>query len=123
MDLHGAPLAYTPFCNNKPEMDGFRFWKSGYWKDHLRGKAYHIRYGHILQIFVFTPPCYLSTPLSSALYVVDLQQFRRTAAGDQLRSTYDMLSRDPNSLSNLDQDLPNYLQHNVPIYSLPQVRN
>lgn len=45
MDLQGAPLAYTPFCNNKPEMDGFRFWKQGYWKDHLRGKPYHIRYG------------------------------------------------------------------------------
>jgi len=98
MDLHGAPLAYTPFCNNKPEMDGFRFWAQGYWKDHLRGRPYHI----------------------SALYVVDLQQFRRTAAGDQLRSTYDMLSRDPNSLANLDQDLPNYLQHNVKIHSLSQ---
>jgi len=98
MDLEGAPLAYTPFCNNKPEMDGFRFWKAGYWKDHLRGRPYHI----------------------SALYVIDLQHFRRTAAGDQLRSTYDMLSRDPNSLANLDQDLPNYLQHQVKIHSLPQ---
>jgi len=37
-----------------------------------------------------------------------------------LRSTYDGLARDPNSLSNLDQDLPNYLQHNIPIFSLPQ---
>ena len=53
--------------------------------------------------------------------MIDLQQFRRTAAGDQLRSTYDMLSRDPNSLANLDQDLPNYLQHQVKIHSLPQV--
>jgi hypothetical protein len=30
------------------------------------------------------------------------------------------LSRDPNSLANLDQDLPNYAQHSVPIFSLPQ---
>jgi UDP-glucose:glycoprotein glucosyltransferase len=44
MDLHGAPLAYTPFCDNRPEMDGFRFWRQGYWKDHLRGRPYHIRY-------------------------------------------------------------------------------
>ncbi|KAI4967941.1 hypothetical protein ZWY2020_010394 [Hordeum vulgare] len=29
-------------------------------------------------------------------------------------------SKDPNSLSNLDQDLPNYAQHTVPIFSLPQ---
>ena len=44
------------------------------------------------------------------------------AAGDQLRIIYEQLSKDPNSLSNLDQDLPNYAQHNVPIYSLPQVK-
>lgn len=81
----------------------------------------------------------------SALYVVDLETFRRTLVGDQLRSTYQQLSgasklccsriklhphidthvcfpvtADPNSLSNLDQDLPNYAQHMVPIFSLPQ---
>lgn len=32
------------------------------------------------------------------------------AAGDKLRVIYDGLSKDPNSLSNLDQDLPNYAQ-------------
>ena len=25
MDLDGAPYAYTPFCDDRPEMDGFRF--------------------------------------------------------------------------------------------------
>ena len=40
--------------------------------------------------------------------------------GDQLRAIYDNLARDPNSLANLDQDLPNYAQHSVPIHSLPQ---
>jgi UDP-glucose:glycoprotein glucosyltransferase len=99
MDLQGKPLAYTPFCDNNKEMDGFRFWKSGFWKDHLRGRPYHI----------------------SALYVVDLVKLRQTAGGDQLRVVYDNLSRDPNSLANLDQDLPNYAQHQVPIFSLPQV--
>eukprot|EP01113_Clastostelium_recurvatum_P008329 TRINITY_DN1391_c0_g1_i1.p1 TRINITY_DN1391_c0_g1~~TRINITY_DN1391_c0_g1_i1.p1 ORF type:complete len:1486 (+),score=528.58 TRINITY_DN1391_c0_g1_i1:428-4885(+) len=98
MDLQGASLGYTPFCSDKPEMDGFKFWRQGYWKDHLHGKPYHI----------------------SALYVIDLARFRRQAAGDQLRASYDMLSRDPNSLANLDQDLPNYLQHQVRIFSLPQ---
>lgn len=39
----------------------------------------------------------------SALYVVDLVKFRETAAGDQLRVFYETLSKDPNSLSNLDQ--------------------
>jgi UDP-glucose:glycoprotein glucosyltransferase len=57
---------------------------------------------------------------SSALYVVDLEQFRKQAAGDNLRATYAQLSQDPNSLANLDQDLPNYLQHMVRIFSLPQ---
>ncbi|KAK7399679.1 hypothetical protein VNO78_10868 [Psophocarpus tetragonolobus] len=98
MDIRGKPLAYTPFCDNNKEMDGYRFWRQGFWKDHLRGKPYHI----------------------SALYVVDLKKFRETAAGDNLRVFYETLSKDPNSLANLDQDLPNYAQHTVPIFSLPQ---
>lgn len=98
MDLKGRPLAYTPFCDNNRDMDGYRFWSQGFWKDHLRGKPYHI----------------------SALYVVDLAKFRQMAAGDTLRVYYETLSKDPNSLSNLDQDLPNYAQHTVPILSLPQ---
>jgi UDP-glucose:glycoprotein glucosyltransferase len=98
MDLRGAPYAYTPFCDNNKEMEGYRFWKTGFWKSHLAGKPYHI----------------------SALYVVDLDRFRRTAAGDRLRVIYEQLSKDPGSLANLDQDLPNYAQHQVPIRSLPQ---
>lgn len=56
----------------------------------------------------------------SALYVVDLKKFRRIAAGDRLRGQYQGLSQDPNSLSNLDQDLPNNMIHQVAIKSLPQ---
>ncbi|KII68117.1 UDP-glucose:glycoprotein glucosyltransferase 1 [Thelohanellus kitauei] len=97
MDLGDAPYAYTPFCDDRPEMDKFRFWKGGYWREHLRGKPYHI----------------------SALYVVDLIKFRQMMAGDRLRGQYQMLSRDPNSLANLDQDLPNNIQDIVPIKSLP----
>lgn len=26
MDIQGKPLAYTPFCDNNKDMDGFRFW-------------------------------------------------------------------------------------------------
>ncbi len=98
MDLRGAPYAYTPFCDNNPEMEGYRFWKHGFWQTHLAGKPYHI----------------------SALYVVDLETFRHTAAGDKLRLIYETLSKDPSSLANLDQDLPNYAQHQVPIFTLPQ---
>ncbi|KAI8146122.1 UDP-glucose:glycoprotein glucosyltransferase-domain-containing protein [Fennellomyces sp. T-0311] len=98
LDLHGAPYGYTPFCSDRTEMDGFRFWNQGYWKEHLRDKPYHI----------------------SALYVIDLVQFRKMAAGDRLRAQYQQLSADPNSLANLDQDLPNNMQNVVPIFSLPQ---
>lgn len=98
LDLGGAPYAYTPFCDSKREMEGFRFWKQGYWKNHLQGRKYHI----------------------SALYVVDLKKFRKIAAGDRLRGQYQALSQDPNSLSNLDQDLPNNMIHQVAIKSLPQ---
>ncbi|KAJ2017806.1 killer toxin resistant protein [Coemansia sp. S680] len=98
MDLQGAPYGYTPFCDDRAEIDGYRFWKKGWWKDHLRGKPYHI----------------------SALYIVDLQRFRQLAAGDRLRGQYQALSRDAGSLANLDQDLPNNMQHIVPIHSLPQ---
>jgi UDP-glucose:glycoprotein glucosyltransferase len=90
-DLGGAPYGYTPFCDSNKDMEGFRFWKSGYWRNHLAGKPYHI----------------------SALYVVDLVRFRQVAAGDRLRGQYQALSQDPNSLANLDQDLPNNMIHQV----------
>ncbi|KAF1979808.1 hypothetical protein BU23DRAFT_106258 [Bimuria novae-zelandiae CBS 107.79] len=97
-DLQGAPYGFTPMCDSRTEMEGFRFWKTGYWANFLRGRPYHI----------------------SALYVVDLVQFRRLAAGDRLRQQYHSLSADPASLSNLDQDLPNNMQFNLEIKSLPQ---
>ncbi|KAF9361740.1 hypothetical protein BGX26_012461 [Mortierella sp. AD094] len=98
LDLKGAPYGYTPMCQDRKEMEGFRFWNQGYWKDHLKGKPYHI----------------------SALYVVDLVRFRQMQAGDRLRNHYQQLTRDPHSLANLDQDLPNNMQAEVPIFSLPQ---
>lgn len=97
-DLKGAVLGMTPFCNDRKEMDGYRFWKGGYWENHLQGKPYHI----------------------SALYVVDIGKLRKSYSGDTYRMLYDSLSKDPNSLSNLDQDLPNYASHQIPIFSLPQ---
>lgn len=52
--------------------------------------------------------------------MVDLRTFRDHAVGDRLRAIYHQLSAEPGSLSNLDQDLPNYAQHDIPIHSLPQ---
>jgi len=47
-------------------------------------------------------------------------KFRERAVGDIYRMNYNALAKDPNSLANLDQDLPNYLQFQVPIFSLPE---
>lgn len=44
LDLHGAPYGYTPMGDDNTDMEGFRFWKTGYWKDFLKGRPYHIRY-------------------------------------------------------------------------------
>ena len=44
LDLEGAPYGYTPFCDSRREMDGYRFWKTGYWASHLGHRKYHIRY-------------------------------------------------------------------------------
>lgn len=96
MDLHGAPYAYPPMGDDSEDMDGYRFWKQGYWKNVLRGHPYHI----------------------SALYVVDLKRFRSIAAGNILRVHYQQLTADKNSLANLDQDLPNNLQFLLPIHTL-----
>ncbi|KDN41684.1 glycosyltransferase family 24 protein [Tilletiaria anomala UBC 951] len=96
VNLEGAPYGYPPMGDDSEDMEGFRFWKQGYWKQFLRGRPYHI----------------------SALYVVDLVRFRQIAAGDRLRGQYQALSADPNSLANLDQDLPNNLQFSLPIHTL-----
>ncbi|TKY86670.1 hypothetical protein EX895_004310 [Sporisorium graminicola] len=98
LDLQGNVYGYPPMGDDSEDMDGFRFWKQGYWKDYLRGRPYHI----------------------SALYVVDLHRFRLFAAGDRLRGQYQALSADPHSLSNLDQDLPNNMQASLPIFTLPK---
>ena len=59
VDLQGSVYGYAPMGNSREEMEGFRFWKTGYWKEALRGRPYHI----------------------SALYVVDLKRFRQLATG------------------------------------------
>ncbi|WVQ78198.1 hypothetical protein IAT38_000281 [Cryptococcus sp. DSM 104549] len=98
VDLHRRVYGYAPMGDSRKEMEGFRFWKSGYWKQALQGRPYHI----------------------SALYVVDLKRFRQLATGDRLRGQYHALSADPNSLANLDQDLPNSMQDTIPIWTLDQ---
>jgi UDP-glucose:glycoprotein glucosyltransferase len=98
MDFGSAPYAFTPFCDSREETEPFRFWKSDYWKYALGPNRYH----------------------TSSLFAIDLIKFRQMGAGDKLRAHYQTFSADPNSLANLDQDLPNVIQAQVPIYSLSQ---
>lgn len=99
IDLEGAAYGFTPMGESREDMEGFRFWKQGYWSKVLQDDLkYHI----------------------SALFVIDLERFRQIMAGDRLRAHYQKLSVDPNSLANLDQDLPNNLQRLIKIHSLPQ---
>eukprot|EP00927_Polykrikos_kofoidii_P022752 TRINITY_DN21147_c0_g1_i1.p1 TRINITY_DN21147_c0_g1~~TRINITY_DN21147_c0_g1_i1.p1 ORF type:complete len:1650 (-),score=253.47 TRINITY_DN21147_c0_g1_i1:67-5016(-) len=121
-DLKDAVYGFVPFCGSGPQSSlrsilgswsgeakpdelknnetvGFRFWEQGFWERHLGTKKhYHI----------------------SALFVVDLVKFRAKGAGDILRDVYQRLTADPTSLANLDQDLPNFVQDEIPIFSLPQ---
>lgn len=98
-DLKGKVYGFPPMCDSREETEGYRFWKQGYWKNVLKNDlVYHI----------------------SALFVVDLKQFRMHYAGDRLRTHYQKLSSDKDSLANLDQDLPNNMQRLIPIHTLHQ---
>ncbi len=98
LDMKGAAYGFTPFCEDRPEMEEYRFWQDGYWRNLLNGRKYHI----------------------SALFVVDLDKFREREAGDVLRKAYWDLHKDKHSLSNLDQNLPNVIQDRVDMFDLPQ---
>ncbi len=63
----------------------------------------------------------LSRIQHNLLLIVQVR-FRQIAAGDRLRGQYQALSQDPNSLSNLDQDLPNNMVHQVKIKLQTAVR-
>lgn len=52
----------------------------------------------------------------------EVRAYRPPPPSPCCRVVYEELSKDPNSLANLDQDLPNYAQHTIRIHSLPQVR-
>lgn len=98
-DLKGKVYGFPPMCDSRKEVEGYRFWKQGYWKNVLQDDLkYHI----------------------SALFVVDLDEFRQQYAGDRLRTHYQKLSSDKESLANLDQDLPNNMQRLIPIHTLKQ---
>ncbi|GJX20436.1 UDP-glucose:glyco glucosyltransferase isoform X1 [Tanacetum coccineum] len=133
MNLKGRPLAYTPFCDNNRDMDGFRFWKQHLdypLRDPLAMSKSHKCLSILCRVFgrnIYEEDRIILGIWTDLVFGI---KFRETAAGDNLRVFYETLSKDPNSLANLDQasavslpflrDLPNYAQHTVPIFSLPQ---
>lgn len=99
LDMGSYAYGFVPMCENREEMESFRFWNQGYWQEVLGDDLkYHI----------------------SALFKVNLRRFKELGVGDKLRAHYQKLSSDENSLANLDQDLPNNLQRSIGIFSLPQ---
>ena len=98
MNFDSAPYAFAPVCESRPEAEPHRFWRHGFWEEITRTKDYH----------------------NSALFAVDLQHFRLMNAGDWLRIMYQQLTADRSALAHLDQDLVNFVQERVPIFTLPQ---
>ncbi|KAG6876468.1 hypothetical protein C0992_012845 [Termitomyces sp. T32_za158] len=65
------------------------------------------RWLNLLEWLSNVPDTFIEIHLNPAHHIEDI-----------LRGHYQQLSADPNSLANLDQDLPNNLQREVPIFSL-----
>ena len=98
LDLDEAPFRHVPICNSRKQADSRRFCRSNPWKEQLDGNWYH----------------------STSLMVIDLAAVREDGYGDTLRSYYKQITSDRLLQSTLDQDLVNYAQEKIPIYSLPQ---
>lgn len=88
-----TPFAMLKAVGNSGEKN---YWEEGYWKKFLKDNG--------LKFFS-----------TDGVFLINLAQYRRTAAGDKLRIHYQRLSGDIFSLANLDQDLVNNLQLEVPI--------
>ena len=80
-------------------MKGKGYWSEGYWKKIIHDNG--------LTFYSIEP-----------VFVINLVALRKASAGDILRLHYQRLSTDVQSLSNIDQDLLNNIQMEVPLGSL-----
>ncbi|GMM59094.1 hypothetical protein DAKH74_057110 [Maudiozyma humilis] len=80
-------------------MKGKGYWNEGYWKSMLHDNG--------LTFYSIEPA-----------FVINLAGLRQSNAGDKLRLHYQRLSTDVQSLFNIDQDLLNNIQMEVPLGSL-----
>lgn len=142
VDLNQAPYGYAPMGDDREDMEGFRFWKTGAlllsrvprrkaslipwarWPVRLlEGPASRQALPHLGALRrrpQALPPGQLSLcpHLASRLLPAHDCRPSQIAAGDRLRGAYQGFSQDPNSLANLDQDLPNVMQEQIPIHTL-----
>lgn len=81
------------------KMTGHGYWEEGYWKKML--------HDHGLSFYSIEPG-----------FLINLKRIRELNTGDKLRLHYQRLTTDINSLINIDQDLINNLQMEVPVGSL-----
>ena len=81
------------------KMIGHGYWDEGYWQKSLKSRG--------LSFYTVNPG-----------FVINLDEFRRMDAGEKMRIHYQRLSADPNSLLNVDQDLINDIQLEVPLHKL-----
>ncbi|SCU96310.1 LAMI_0F06106g1_1 [Lachancea mirantina] len=81
------------------DADQNSYWKAGYWKEFLEKNN-------------------LQFHKMDTVFIVNMNLYREKFAGDKLRIHYQRLSADFNSLGNVDQDLVNYVQVEIPIKTL-----
>ena len=81
------------------KMTGHGYWDEGYWQKSLKSRG--------LDFYTVNPG-----------FVVNLDEFRKMDVGEKMRIHYQRLSADPNSLLNVDQDLINDMQLEVPLHKL-----
>ena len=101
MDLGEAAIGLSSFCDSNARNETYneRFWTNGFWNNFLNGN----RLPHYYSLDIF---------------VADLNQLREQRYADIIRSSYQKLSTNPDSLNILDQDLINYIQILLPIHPL-----
>ncbi|SCW01389.1 LAFE_0D11496g1_1 [Lachancea fermentati] len=88
---------FTVFCLPKAyARDGNPYWKEGYWKSFLEKNG--------LKFHALEPA-----------FLVNMDLYRKSHAGDKLRIHYQRLSTDILSLTNIDQDLINDIQLEIPV--------
>ncbi|KAH3684201.1 hypothetical protein WICPIJ_004844 [Wickerhamomyces pijperi] len=100
LDLEGSPYAFPLIGEGRVETDKHKFWDLGWWRDYLEGK-YNFH--------------------STSIFVVDLNEFRSSGAGDKLRNKFNDLTDDSSAMANLDLDFPNNTQDLVPIFTLSRL--